>query len=301
MKVDASRIQPPVTTQTKSNAPLTVRQPEPKGSPQQVKEPATDAESTQQKNRAQGAMKLLQEGHFKGVAALRLSINFFDQLSDREQKILQDTAQEGTTELSLAIEEQINGLSTSGLIEEETLPQLADLTETFISEVQRSTAGEKVDPQQLTMNLEQHYGNYRTALQDLLLAPEPGILPEAEAGQIAATDEIPPTADPSAETSPTVIIPQETQPVTAQTNASPLQTLEENENQVQLATGLEALDATFRSRLSSIEEHLQDVSLPSLPEQPDNQGAAFQKFLAIYQEMQSMAEVGSEQTTEKGS
>jgi hypothetical protein len=301
MKVDASRILPPTTTQIKSKAPLADPQSEPKGPPKQVEKSATVAETAPQKNRAQGAIKLLQEGHFKGVAALRLSINFFDQLSDLEQKTNQVAAQEGIAELSLALQEQIGGLSTSGLIEEETLPRLADLTETFLSEIQSSAAGEEWDQQQLTTSLEHHYDNYRTALQDLLLPPEPTLLQEAEAGQTAASEEIAPGADQGAANSPTTISQLETELVAAQTTASPLQTVVESESQVQLATRLEELDSSFRSQLSSITERLQGASLPPVPEQPDNQGAAFQKFLTIYREMQDMAEVGSEQTEAKGS
>lgn len=301
MKVDAIRIQPPVTTQTEPNATLTAHQREPEGQSKPVKKSATVADQAPQKNRAQGAIRLLQEGHFKGVAALRLSINFFDQLSDLEQKNLQATAREGTAELSLAIQEQVAGLSTSGLIEEENLPQLADLTETFISEIQSSAAGDELNQQQLTTSLEQHYGNYRTALQDLLLPAEPTITLGAEANQVAAREEISPGADQSAENSPPATSPLETELVTEQTTASPLQTVEENESPVQLVTSLEALDSTFRNQLSNIEEQLQGISLPLIPEQPDNQGAAFQKFLNIYQKMQGMTEVGSEPTEEKNS
>jgi hypothetical protein len=92
MKVDASRIQPPVTEHTQHNAPAKIRQPEPKDPAKHVEKSATVAETVPQQNRAQGAMRLLQEGHFKGVAALRLRINFFDQLPALEQESIQTTA-----------------------------------------------------------------------------------------------------------------------------------------------------------------------------------------------------------------
>lgn len=301
MKVDASRIQPPVRKQTKHNATPEARQAKPQDPTEPVEKSATAAETAPQQNRAQGAIRLLQEGHFKGVAALRLRINFFDQLSALEQKTIQVTAQEGVDELTLAMQEQVTGLNKSGLIGEETQPQLAELTDTFINEIQSSVAGEKLDQQQLTMTLEQHYGTFRTALHELLLPPVSTIPQEAESAQLAATDEILPAAEQAAENNPPAISTLETELVAGQTVVSPLHAVKESESHAQLAASLDALDSTFHSQLSRIEECLQGAALPSVPEQPDNNGAAFQKFLSIYQEIQGITEIGSEQAEAKGS
>jgi hypothetical protein len=301
MKVDAGRIQPPVTEQSKHNAPTEIRQPKPKSPTKQDDKSSTITEAAHQQNRSQGAIRLVQEGHFKGVAALRLSINFFDQLSALEQETIQVTAQEGVAELNLAMQEQVAGLNNSGLIEEEALPQLAELADTFISKIQNSIAGEKSDQQQLTATLEQHYGDFRAALKNLLLPPEPTALPEADTALATETDETSTEANQGAENSQASTFPLETELLAGQTANFPLHPVEESENQTQLAASLDALDSTFRSQLSSIEDRMQGAALPSVPEAPDNNGAAFQKFLTIYREMQGMAELDNEQAETKDS
>jgi hypothetical protein len=86
----------------------------------------------------------------------------------------------------------------------------------------------------------------------------------------------------------------ETDQPDGQAIAAPMDTMEESETQTQLNASLDALDSTFGSQLSDIEERLQGAALPSVPEQPNNKGAAFQKFLTIYQEMQSRTVAASE-------
>lgn len=66
MKVDANRIQPPATEQITPNKPPKIHQPETKSPTKKVEKSAHDTEVAPQQNRAKGAMRLLQEGHFKG-------------------------------------------------------------------------------------------------------------------------------------------------------------------------------------------------------------------------------------------
>ena len=42
-----------------------------------------------------GVIELLKQGHFKGVADVRLRINFFDKLKSRDNQALQDSAEAG--------------------------------------------------------------------------------------------------------------------------------------------------------------------------------------------------------------
>ncbi|MHC4692251.1 MAG: hypothetical protein ACYS67_05890 [Planctomycetota bacterium] len=89
-----------------------------------VESPVTEKESavdeTTESSDSRGVLRLLQEGHFKGVADIRLRINFHDELAAIEAGKLQAIA-----------EEQIEGILQSvgtivgGLIEEsESLPEL---------------------------------------------------------------------------------------------------------------------------------------------------------------------------------
>lgn len=210
-------------------------------------------------------------------------------------------AQESVGELSQAMQEQIDGLNSSGLVKEEILPQLTELGDTFASEIQNSLTDEKLNPEQLTSILEQHYGNFRTNLQNLLVPEEPTIPQEVAATQAVPTEEVLLAVEQSDDLHSSPITPLETEQPSEPTIASAQHTIEADETQAQLNARLDALDATFRSQLSNIEERLQDAALPSVPEQPENEGAAFQKFLTIYREMQGMAEFGSKPDEAKSS
>jgi hypothetical protein len=183
------------------------------------------------------------------------------------------------------------------------------LGDTFASEIQNSLTDEKLNPEQLTSILEQHYGNFRTNLQNLLVPQEPTtpvpqeptIPQEVAATQAAPTEEVLLAVEQSDDLHSSPITPLETEQPSEPTIASAQHTIEAEETQAQLNARLDALDSTFRSQLSNIEERLQDAALPSVPEQPENEGAAFQKFLTIYREMQGMAEFGSKPDEAKSS
>ena len=63
-----------------------------------VAQPA--AENNIDEDGAKGVLRLLQEGHFKGVADVRLRINFHDELAAIEQAHLRASAQENTVPLT---------------------------------------------------------------------------------------------------------------------------------------------------------------------------------------------------------
>ncbi|NIP25500.1 MAG: hypothetical protein GWN67_24655 [Phycisphaerae bacterium] len=66
--------------------------------PEAVEQPVTEkesaAEETTESSDSQGVLRLLQEGHFKGVADIRLRINFFNELAAIEAEKLQAIAEE---------------------------------------------------------------------------------------------------------------------------------------------------------------------------------------------------------------
>lgn len=301
MKVDANRVALQVTAQSHHNKSQKIQQPESKGQNKQIEKLAADTESAPIQNRAQGAIRLLQEGHFKGVAALRLRINFHDQLSGLEQEAIQATAQESIVDLNLAMQEHIDGMDNEGLIEEESLSQLSEIADSFVSELQNSISGNKLDPQQLISGFEQSYESFRTGLQDMLLAPGPTPMEEDQVAQTSPTEGTLASLEQSDENHSSSISFQESEQASEETIASPATTLEDNGTQELLNASFDTLDSIFRSQLGSLEERLQEATLLSIPEQPDNEGAAFQKFLSIYQDMQSSAETDNEPDNTAGS
>jgi hypothetical protein len=205
--------------------------------PQPQEAPAVEGRQTEEDD-GPGVLELLQQGHFKGVADVRLRINFADEIAALEQEQLQALT---ATETG-SVAESIAGLVDSFVAEND----LTDDQATGIAEAHTAftealtTAGQ--DP---ATELTDAFAQFIERLQQLMPPPEP-----------------PEPADPG--TDP----PQEPQP-------SPWQTLIDD-LQAAFSTGLDALTTT----LSQLEV------LPPLSE-PSGNGVAYDKFLAIYNQMQA--------------
>jgi len=188
-----------------------------------------------------GVLELLQQGHFKGVADVRLRINFAEEIAALEQEKLQALTATGTG----GIAESITGIVDSFVAEND----LADDQATGIAEAQAALAQALTTAGQgPTAELTDAFAQFIERLQELMPPPpEPPERPEP--GD--------PGTDPAGEPEP-----------------SPWQTLVEN-LQAAFSTGLEALS----NSLSQLEV------LPPLSE-PSGNGVAYEKFLAIYNQMQ---------------
>jgi len=79
-------------------------------------------EETTESSDSQGVLRLLQEGHFKGVADIRLRINFHDELSAIEAEKLQSIAEEQIEGILQSVDAIVGGLNEGS--EPESLPVL---------------------------------------------------------------------------------------------------------------------------------------------------------------------------------
>ncbi len=289
MKVDATSIQPSAMAQSHSNRRLKGQSATATGP---AEKRAETTETARQQPQAKGVMRLLQEGHFKGVAALRLRINFFDQVSELEQSNLQETARQGITELARTMEDGIGALNSAGVFEEEPLSQAKELADTFISELQAAVEEDGIDPQSTVSALEQAFSAFEAAVADLLLPSRQ--TPEPDAGN-PAEDLVLSSTEPAAETAPSELAAVESDSRIVLEAESAVPPAAESDSGDELRAGFDELAATFRSQLSSLQDGLQNNSLLSGPEPPDSQGAAYQKFLAIYRQMQGVTTVGEAQ------
>lgn len=106
----------------------------------EIDEPSpTEPQSDVQANDAEqskGVLRLLQEGHFKGVSDVRLRINFFDELAAIEAEKLQAVAEEKVN----GVLESVGGVVNSFLEEENELTEeqaasVLGFQETFVQAV----------------------------------------------------------------------------------------------------------------------------------------------------------------------
>ncbi len=115
------------------------RPPAPAPQPLQPEPPPTEASPTQDSPR--GVIRLLQEGHFKGVADLRLRINFFDELSAQAVTTALPAVQQQSTDLAAAVGTQLTGLADTLAVDEQTQQALDAARAEFEAAVQ--TANEQ--------------------------------------------------------------------------------------------------------------------------------------------------------------
>jgi len=112
-----------------------------------------------------GVLRLLQEGHFKGVSDVRLRINFFQQLTAIEAGKLQAVAEEKVN----AVLESVGGVVNSFLegeneLREEQTAGVLELQETFVE----ATSGYTNEP---VTDLNNAFEDFVEALRNLFTPP----------------------------------------------------------------------------------------------------------------------------------
>lgn len=241
-------------------------------------QPATGEEE----GRARGALRLLEEGHFKGVPALRLSINFAEEI----QAANGVKTQEAIGSALPGLQEELNGAIEAFIAETELTPEeletLESARDSFNTAVAGLLGGEEGVEAAGSSDI---FGELRTAFQDFLnsLIP-PQEEPEGEAiipveESVEETPESTETIAPSA-----VITESETEP--SETN--------------DVFAGLrDTLSGIFESTISGLEETVAAINQPVIPE-PEGNGRAYEKFLAAYNELYGTGSTGETAPEEEG-
>jgi hypothetical protein len=267
----------------------------------------TDAEHPN--GRAHGVLRLLESGHFKGVADVRLRINFFEELSARAQDAAAAAAPQQTSDLIEAFDAKVEELLSGFDIDDDAataIQQLRDGFEDAVASVAGQFDGRDVDG--LAAGIQDAFDAFLTQLRDVL-AP-------------AATTDPGSTLEPAAEATD-VAEGLAAAPATATTTLSATQTLNQRIDALGTApadsvepaasasgdgdavpepavapTAAEAPTAPaddpdpFATLASAFTDLLSDLvsSLLATGQLPDpspstGNGAAYEKFLAIYNEL----------------
>jgi hypothetical protein len=212
-----------------------------------------------------GVIRLLMEGHFKGVADVRLRINFFEELNAIQAGKLQEVAGEKVPGLVESVQQTVQTLISSGQLSEEQSASLAEQLGGFTQSVTQllEEFNNSQDPAQegLISGLNAAFADLDAAVASLFPADTP-VTPAADEPPTASLP-TPSLADPTAEA--------------AVDDASP--------SAFNASTFLEDLRSVYQTALASLQEGLdQSDILPPLSE-PEGQGRAYAKFLAIYQQL----------------
>jgi hypothetical protein len=272
--------------------------------------------------KARGVIRLLESGHFKGVADVRLRINFFDELSARANANAVPVAQEGAGQLVDTVNGQVDGLLGQLELDEETTAAVETLRGEFDEAVQtaveESTTDGKVDTTALSESLSSAFAAFSQQLHDLiapLVAPaapeEPEIVPEVTDGiePVETIDE--PVVEGDTPVDGETEIPEEVvaegltetteEPVVDAVNPETVEETPE-EPTFDLTAAVTTLNDAFSQSLSSFLSSIEEAAaLPPLTSEPSGNGKAYEKFLAIYNEMIGQAPAAAdavEQTEE---
>lgn len=201
-------------------------------------EPRSDVKNIDDIQDSKGVLRLLQEGHFKGVSDVRLRINFFQQLTAIEAGKLQAVAEEKVK----AVLDSVGGVVNSFLegeneLTEEQTVGVSELQETFIQAVSGYTNEPVID-------LNNAFEDFVEALQNLF--------------------------------TPAVQTHAEDIPTSTESSGAP---------ELPLQTFIEDLQSAFTAATNQLTQAFAEVQiLPELSE-PNGNGVAYEKFLAIYNEL----------------
>jgi hypothetical protein len=253
--------------------------PEPQEEPQEptLSDDEATVEQTSEEDGAKGVLRLLQEGHFKGVADIRLRINFYDELAAIEGAQLRTVSDEQIGGLTESLSPNLQGLVDSGKVSQEQADEANSiLGESINDAVERYLSGEIQSKDDLSAQI-------RSAF-DAFVA----FLSEATSPPAEDTQQIQETVEATEENIEETSLSSE-QTTTEQTEES---------EQSEPAGFVEEMTTAFDTVLANFINSLRTT--PVLPEltPPKGNGVAYQKFLEIYNDLYGLTnETPAQETT----
>jgi len=218
--------------------------------------------------KVKGVIRNLQAGHFKGVADVRLRINFHDEIAAMEQAQRDSVTQAGVSEITNSVNSEIESLIQSGELDEQTAAAVAEIQAAFTSAATQAAD----DPiGQLKVGFDELISSLTAAVAPLPEPPaeEPAEIPApAEGAEISALKSAIPADDeiPAIEETPSFDFDQ----------------------------FISQLIDTFTTKMNELETSLNNIRvLPELS-QPRGKGAAYDKFLAIYNQLNGTPEANAQ-------
>jgi len=300
--VDVSGVTPLPTERPATAEPIAMQEDDPR----HMKGHSHERHEPHDGEHVPGVLRLLEEGHFRGVADVRLRINFHEQLAARAQAAAVPVAAEGTARLADAVTAAAADVLAPYATDAQTKAAVDGLLSTFDEAV--AAAGDAIgsdgaiDVNALETSLQSAFDDLLAELRSLLAEPavepqadgpaapvpadttEPGAVDAPTSGGTVLTDPTAPAtiyvggavAQPVAADGPVTPAPTETNPST-ETGDNESGTVPPSSTDA-LAALTDAFHEALSILLSSIDSALQ---LPE-PTPPSGNGAAFDKFVAIY-------------------
>ncbi|UCC23166.1 MAG: hypothetical protein JSW23_03685 [Planctomycetota bacterium] len=248
-----------------------------------------DAHSDDESSR--GVIRLLQEGHFKGVADVRLRINFFDELAAIEAGQLKAATEgkiDGVIEALGTPDELLQAFGEPAGDEGEALLGLQDAFVEAVNIAEEGFMGAEVPSKDVLIEaLNSAFGAFIEGLWEIY-GPEPEAMEEEAPASEGENEE--PAAEGTVGGIDGGEWKSDTEGVGEESGvlSEPAPSMEEA-----LESYISGLKAAFEAAMGELEDALVGVAvLPELSE-ASGKGVAYEKFLVIYNEMRG-SEEGSE-------
>lgn len=247
-----------------------------------------------EKEEVPGVIRLLEAGHFKGVADVRLRINFFDQLSERAGARAATSAGEGFDSLVHDVNTKADELLGGLELDEETQAEVTALRDQLDADMQaavkEATAEGKVDTSALSQALHSAFADFASGMQALFPPPAADEPTDEPVEETADESETPTAVDVPAEQTETpevtdVPVDAVETPVAAEEPAAEEPASEEPAT-VDITGILDNFNQAFTQSVNDFISGIELVGqLPPLSPAPSNNGSAYDKFLAMYNDM----------------
>ncbi|EKD39015.1 MAG: hypothetical protein ACD_75C00533G0008 [uncultured bacterium] len=232
----------------------------------------------QSEQQGKGVVGLVQEGHFNGVADIRLRINFYDQLQLSAAENSGETLATGSQELVTDLESKIQEFGGTFAIADQ---EVEDMLTAFKEEADGLIGGIEDGEFDASAVL----GGLGTAFEELVTSLQQPVPAPAEEGSGVDTSIV-------AEESPVAEVD------TANGDDAGLVTDTEPS---ELTVALQSLRDWFATEIETLEKSVDDLqALPDFSE-PRGNGVAYNRFLEIYQELQGGTGSDDQEATTTGS
>ncbi len=225
-----------------------------------------EEDSVENDDKARGVLRLLQQGHFKGVSDVRLRINFHDQIAAMEQSQMAAAVAASAPSLVEGVQSEIDALIGSDNLTEDQSIAVAAAAESFAAVVPQAVE-EFAGASEFVSTVRAAFDEFTAAIDTALTIvsePEP-------------TEPPPVVDDPVPDA---VAIETEPPATSVETPAEEIPSFSADDF-------IAGLIEAFTAALDKIEADLLATSaLPEISE-PNGQGRAFEKFMAIYGELRA--------------
>jgi hypothetical protein len=218
-----------------------------------------------------GVIRLLEAGHFKGVADVRLRLNFFDELAERAADTRRVVVEEQTEILTTGVAERIDELVDTVDIDDEARVSLQVLVDDFNASV--ATAVDEGHGR-VSFDFDAVVDSIRLAFDTL-----------SESIRLLVA---PPDLHQGAEEEPPAEVRIDAKRTGASVTDDPRISDGDAADEPATATMEEALPAlldAFEEALAAFVASIDEATRVPDPTPPRGRGAAFEKFLAIYNDL----------------